>query len=155
MTTQPMMGAGSDISRVLRLHVGWRIMGSDLGLAQEIITVPTSPVQWGLRHSGRGLFQSGNEELMPRRGSSNYRQQSAPFFFFFLGVINLPKTKSWLEEFPSFMRQLSAQISSSSLLFDIGGVCVSSCVFEIVGDGSQNLQWFMCSHVNKTVMELF
>lgn len=87
MTTQPMMGAGSDISRVLRLHVGWRIMGSDLGLAQEIITVPTSPVQWGLRHSGRGLFQSGNEELMPRRGSSNYRQQSAPFFFFFFWVL--------------------------------------------------------------------
>lgn len=73
----PARRAGSDISRILRLRVGSRLMGSDLGVAQDIITIPSFLVQWGLRPPRGHLFQSGNGESVARSGRSNCLQQSA------------------------------------------------------------------------------
>lgn len=71
-------------------------MENNLWLDQDIITVSTSPVQWGLWPPGRHLFQSGNREPMPRSGWSNCLQQSAVF-----ALLIVPKDlKSWPRDTP-------------------------------------------------------
>lgn len=142
----PARRAGSDISRILRLRVGSRLMGSDLGVAQDIITIPSFLVQWGLRPPRGHLFQSGNGESTARSGWSNCLRQSA---FCSPDCPQRHKKLTQGSPFPTLLEPSQVWRQSSpppTRLLQCGNGARYMRMNVCVGEDSRTYQWFMCCH---------